>query len=252
MPDLDMLGNWANIGMVLITILSIVIAAYRNRRARPRRALACEFSRAKPLIYVSASEAAESDIEIRYKGQKTKNAFTVHARLKNIGVEEIRRSDIVEPVTFTFGVGTELLAKPHTIRTYPEDLKFTWNLPRTASGSKRNAVSLDFDLLNQDEELLIEFICIGPRAEPKVGARIVGISTIQLVDLDDLMKQRSSMRYISLVIILGLGTLTAAIILNIPILCQGLVAGFVLAGVVGFLLNNLRMAQVKRNASKRD
>jgi hypothetical protein len=175
---------WQFIGAAL-ALIAILISVWLYRRNRQRKALACEFDPVVSPIEIKAGTALEGDIEIRYKGQEVGNLFLVRARLKNTGSLPIRESDVVQPVTFIFGAGTELLREPQVVHRKPENLQIAWHWPEQDPDTKRNAVELGLELLNPGEELTAQFVCTGEGRTPTVTARIEGITEIELLDPEE-------------------------------------------------------------------
>jgi hypothetical protein len=206
MPNLSMWASWAQIVSLPIALVAVLVSIWLYRRGRQRRALACEFGTIVSPIEIRAGEALRGELEIRYKGQNVENLFLVRAKLKNIGTLPIRKSHVIEPVTFAFETGVELLREPEPVHKKPENLKIDWDFGEVGSTSKPNRVSLTFDLLNPGDELAAEFTCTGKSTFPKVAARIEGIEEIELLEPG---KQVSLSQAVSLATI---GSLTLAIL----------------------------------------
>jgi hypothetical protein len=185
MPNLSTLASWAQIISLLTAIVAILVSVWLYRRSRQRRALACEFDPIVSPIEIRAGEALKGDIEIHYRGQAVKNLFLVRAKLKNVGNVPIRKADVVEPVTFTFGPDVELLRQPQILDKKPENLKVDWDFGETTPSVKPNAVNLKFDLLNPEDELTMEFTCSGNGRVPKVSGRIEGMTEVVPLDPEE-------------------------------------------------------------------
>jgi hypothetical protein len=182
MPHLNTLAAWAQIIAIPIAIIAILISLWSYRRTRRRKALSCGFYPIRSPIEIKAGSALEGDVEIQYRGQSIQNLFLVRARLRNTGNMPIVSSDVVEPVTFTFDPGVEILREPQVLDKRPENLELDWHFPEIGQASRPRAVSLDFDLLNQGDEFVAEVTCTGNSTLPKVTARIQGITEIGLFD----------------------------------------------------------------------
>jgi len=185
MPNLSSLANWAQIISLPVAIIAILVSVWLYRRSRQRRALACEFDPIVSPIEIQAGEALKGDIEIHYRGQAVKNLFLVRAKLKNVGNVPIRKADVVESVTFTFGPDVELLRQPQILDKKPENLKVEWDFGETTPPVRPNAVNLKFDLLNPEDELTMEFTCSGNGRVPKVSGRIEGMKEVVLLDPEE-------------------------------------------------------------------
>lgn len=182
MPNLNLWASWAQIMSLPVAVIAVLVSVRLYRRGRQRRALACEFGSIVSPIEIRAGEALRGELEIRYKGQNVENLFIVRAKLKNIGNLPIRKSHVIEPVTFAFETSVELLREPEPVHKKPENLKIDWDFGEVDSTSKPNTVSLAFDLLNPGDELTAEFTCTGKSTFPKVVARIEGIEEIELLE----------------------------------------------------------------------
>ena len=194
MPDLGVLADWAQIVSVLLASIALLVSVVMYRRGRQRRALLCEFDSIVYPVEIEAGTALAGDLEIHYRGEPVRNLFVVRATLENNGNAPIRKSHVLEPVTFVFPPGTDLLCEPKVVAKKPSNLKISWNLSKTGSDSRPSAAILDFDLLMQHEVVITEFTCTGTSTWPQVTARIEGIPEIKVVDpeMSALMKKISS------------------------------------------------------------
>lgn len=250
MPNLSELANWADVIAVVIALIGLLGLVWQERRFRERRALTCTFFPiAAPIHIRDTGMPLKRDIEIRYKGRDIQNLFIMQAKIKNTGNTPIRKSHIVRPLTFTFDPEAELLDQPRIVHTSPPDLEVGWVIREVGQDSKPNAVNLDFELLNQQDELLVEFVWVGQPIEPRISARIEGVRQIELLDPEELSAYRriTWFSYLLLfLLMLGLGWLIITILFNPSDFVIGLFAGFVLAGVVGIILNQIRVQRLRR------
>lgn len=180
--DLNSLANLAQISSIPLAIIAILVSIWSFRRNRQRRALTCELNPIESPVEIKGGKALEGEIEILYRDKKVQNLFIIQARLLNSGTLPIRRGDTVIPVTFSFDRGVQLLREPETINRLPSDLNIDWKTGSDDDPSVVNVASLDFDLLNPNDELTVEFVCTGLIKMPHVSGRIEGIRTIELMD----------------------------------------------------------------------
>jgi hypothetical protein len=185
---LDIWNFLGNLAQILALPLAIIVVVWQVRKGRQRRAISCAFFVAWP-IEIRAGEALKGDIEIRYRGKAVENLFIVLTRLKNTGNLPIRKSDVVEPITFSFAEDAEFIHQPNIANSKPWNLNVDWGYDVTGSPPVVRSISLIPDLLNADDEMDIEFLCTGKGQIPIVSARIEGLSKIDVIDLDDLPPQ---------------------------------------------------------------
>jgi hypothetical protein len=182
---LTLLASWAQIITLPLTIIGIAVAAWLTiwvyRRGQQKRAITCTIEDVLSPIAIEAGEALGGVIEIRYKGEPVENLFVVRANLKNSGNVAIRKSDVVEPIRFTFAEDAELIRQPVVLNRIPKELKIDWQIPMVGNPPGVNSASLLLDLLNPREEMTVEFVCTGRIQMPKVEARIEGISKIDVI-----------------------------------------------------------------------
>lgn len=194
MPNLKQVADWAEIiGLIGIplTIFGFWLA-YRSRRIHR---LICEFDPVTSPLEIKAGEALEGEIEIRYKGQPVESIFIVNAKLENAGNESIRESEVVKPVTFSFGTNAKLIRQPKILHRKPPNLGARWtatgessatNVVQLATGPFRaDQAVLSFDLLNPGDHLTTEFLCTGEPGFPEPTARIEGIREIEVRATDE-------------------------------------------------------------------
>ena len=172
---------WQSIGAI-VSVAALLTSIWLYRRSRQKRALACEFGPVEFPIEIEADDVLRRDIEVHYKGRVVDNLFLVQCLLTNTGNLPIRRAQVVEPVTFTFGSGVELLGEPQILRKSPRNLEVDWELRRSDPDAGISTAALIFDLLNPGDELTMKFTCAGKNPEPEVTARIEGLAEIETVD----------------------------------------------------------------------
>lgn len=180
------LANWAQIVSVPLAIIGIVLSIWLYRRGRQRRAISCVFDPLISPVEIKAGDALRGEIEIRYRGQPVDNLFMARATLRNTGNLPIRKTDIVEPLTFRFGPEAELVRQPHIANRKPDNLEATWQLPAAEPPAEVTTAQLQFELLNPGEELTIEFLCTGESRAPGLTARIEGVTQIDIVDSQEM------------------------------------------------------------------
>lgn len=181
MEILNLLANWAQILALPLTIIVAAITVWYTRRGQQKRAISCTFDSVASPVEVKAGEALKGDIEIRYKGKPVENLFVVRAHLRNTGNSSIRKSDVLEPIKFTFAENAELIRQPIVVDRIPKELNFDWQFGMIGNPPRVNSTSLIFDLLNPRDELTVEFICTGKSEIPKLTARIEGVSQVDTI-----------------------------------------------------------------------
>jgi hypothetical protein len=182
--SIDALANWANIIAALLAVLAIIVGIWLSRRSTQKKSLSCSIDPLLSPIEIKTGDTLKGDIEVRYKGHAIDNLFVMRVRIKNTGTLPIRKSEVVEPLTFVFGPDSELLRLPLDVDRKPDNLKLRWTFGKVKTSRPDSAV-LDFDLLNQGEEFTIEFVFTGKYAIPKIMARIEGLSEIELLDPEE-------------------------------------------------------------------
>lgn len=174
---LSTIADWAQI---IGIPLAIILAIWSYKRSQQKRELTCIFDEITSPIVIKAGDALKGDIELRYRGQPIKNLFVIRITVRNTGNLEISKANILEPITFSFPQTVELVKRPIIVEAYPESLRVNWSFDRSLETSKVHMATMDFDLLNSDEELTVEFVCTGEEpSEPQVMARIKGLSIIK-------------------------------------------------------------------------
>jgi hypothetical protein len=248
--DLSFLANLANIVAVLVAIIGIVVMVWQSGRAITKRRLGYEFYPISSPTLIGASRTVESDLEIRYKGRVIETLFILQVRLKNTGNLAIRGEHVSRPITFTFDADAELLAQPRIVDTSPPGLKIGLKSPKRGSGSIPKAVSIDFDLLNEGDQFLIEFVWTGPRIEPKISGHIESC-TIEPIDASKPTgRVFSTMAAAFFLLVFGLGTLCATVNpFGVEDIYRGVSAGFVLASLLG-LASNTVVSQLRKYSNR--
>jgi hypothetical protein len=220
MQNLYQAAAWAQVISLFVAVIALVVPVSLYYLTKRRKALGVQ---CHPIVFpieVKAGEALKGDIGITYRGQTIQNLFLVQATLKNIGNQAIPRSDVVEPVRFAFGPGTELLREPQVVHRQPENLQIGWSWSAEEADTKPNAVELTFDLLNQEDELTAEFICTGKGTIPKVTARIRDVRKIEVIDRERMRLRKEWMAELWKVTLLIVGISICILLLSRLILAQ--------------------------------
>ena len=184
---LQSLAAWAQIISLPVAVIGVLVSVWLYHRGKPRRALSCEVDRFITLVEVKASSDWKDEIQVLYKGQQVRDLFGTCPRLKNTGNTAIRREDVLEPITFTFAEGTQLLSEPEVLWDLPGKLTIIWKLEKTGPAP---SASMEFDLLNPGDDLGVIFLCSGTKKPPKVEARIEGVRQIGTVSGEKLRGRR--------------------------------------------------------------
>lgn len=192
------LADWAQIVSVPLAIVGIVLSIWLYRRGRQRRAISCVFDPLTSPVEIKAGDALRGEIKILYRGQPVSNLFMIRATIKNTGNLPIRKTDVVEPLTFMFRPSAELVRQPQTVNTKPDNIQATWSVLETETPARVTIAQLEFDLLNPGEELTAEFLCTGESSVPKLTARIEGITQIDVADSQE-MRWRKEIRSAAIV-----------------------------------------------------
>lgn len=239
MPPLSDLAAWAQIVSLPVAIIAVGFSFWLYRRGKLRRDLGCDISPVSSPIVIDASEEFSRDLEIRYQGKDVTNLFTAQSRLKVTGNLPIRKSHVVEPVTFCFGPKAHLLGK-RIVNQFPNEFEVKLVFTQPDPNYRRNSVYLDFELLNEGDELWIEFVWIGDETKPKVNARIEGVGEITSI------RERSFFRPSSLVFLFGvLAFLSLSSIVWLPgdektrYYILGVFFGVATTAILSFILNQL-------------
>lgn len=211
MDILNQLAIWAQIISLPIAIIAILVTVRFFYKGKQKKAISCVFDQIEFPIEIKAGEALDGEIEIRYKGKPVKNIFLVRVKIKNTGNLPIRRSDVIEPLTFTFEPDVVILREPRIIEQNPQNLKATWEPNRSNTTSKE--IGFMFDLLNPNDEVSAEFICAGNPQLPKATARIEGVGNIDSSDPEEKVLKRAVTDGLEVPIIFGV-TIVGSIISN--------------------------------------
>lgn len=252
MINLSTLANWAQMISIPVAIVAIAASIWIYRRSQRTRSLTCIFDPVSSLLEVRAGNALEGEIEIRYNKQAVENLFIVRASLKNTGNEAIRKSDVVEPVAFVFSPDAKLLREPQIIGKKPNNLSVDWKLHRTGRPPRTNAASFNFELLNPNDELMVEFLCTGQSSIPEVTARIEGIARLEVIDpgevrlRKELAKLWSAPGILMLILLIGFNWIILQMVIQIWQEVPGWLAfvfgPFILIAMIMLWINVLRPA----------
>ncbi len=229
---LDFLSTIAQILGFPLAIASILVSIWIYQKSKQRRELSCTIDPIISPIEIKAGDALKGEIEIRYKGAVVQNLFVVRVLLKNTGNTPIRKVDVFEPVTFSFGKDTEFLREPRIITEVPTNLNSKWNTRTSKESVNPNVAYLEFDLLNPGWETSAEFLCSGKSSLPSITAKIEGILNIGQVDYEEqkikrTLKDNMVLSLLTTLILSGLLPILMSIFnksIDYPLLFWGLLA----------------------------
>jgi hypothetical protein len=181
METLNLLASWAQILSLPIAVIAVLVSVWLYYKSKQRRAIACVFDQIESPIEIKAGKALDGAIEILYKGKSVKNIFLVRFKIKNIGNLPIRKSDVINPLTFTFGPNVVILREPRVIEQRPSNLIIKWAVKKI----DKKEINFLFDLLNPGDEVSAEFLCAGDAKLPNIAARIEGVGNIDALDPEE-------------------------------------------------------------------
>jgi len=223
---------WQFVGAV-IALLGIVVGIVLQYRFRPRKALQYQI-RSLPLVVYQ--KIVKDRIQVLLDGAPVSDAGLVTVTLTNTGNVSILPSDFVEPVTLTFDDASEVL-----------QAEVTGSSPSNLGGTLTNdskTVVLNPVLLNSGDYLSLSVLAKPLGAQPRIDARIVGVSRVSGLG--------TGVPFFGMAI--ALGGLVFLILFSILALALRsghlgmLVAGFLLAGVYGYMLQQLYLRYARRTA----
>jgi hypothetical protein len=184
--DLNTIGVWIGVGIaIFFGVVSFVIAL----RGRQKRELFCFFDAIEAPIEIKADDALKGDIKIYYEGQAVDNLFIVRANIVNKGTQSIRKSDVFEPLKFSFGHDVELLREPHVVKSVPNNLRLSNATESAMPGYPPSAAVVEFDLLNSKEEFTVEMLCTGRSQRPTPTCRVDGLSSIKTTTKEEFQRR---------------------------------------------------------------
>ena len=174
---------------VALTVTSILVAVWIYARSRQYRSISCIYDPLVSPVEISAADAIKGDLEIRYRKKPVKNIFIARMKLKNSGTLPIRDTNIVDPISFTFPGKTRFLSTPTVIDEKPSSLGILCVPAALSASGYSNKATVQFALLNPEDEFTLEFICTGVNRYPEVSGHIEGVKEIKIVDPDALYKR---------------------------------------------------------------
>jgi hypothetical protein len=184
----------------IIGIAAIVFTLFVYRWQKVRKVLSYNVITNQSLLTVH--EEAKGEIKILYNGNEIKNPRMMIISVKNTGNTPVREEDYVEPLSFVFSSGVEMLAV-EMIDRKPEYLKIVYKNPNS---SQKNILELAKLLLNAKDQFTIKFILANAplSSNCEMRARIVGCSIQQAFSPGGSPSWKSQ-NIIFLVFMLGIG-----------------------------------------------
>lgn len=220
---------WQFVGAVG-TLAAIVVAIVLDYRFRPRKALEYQ-TRVIPLVV--RHKVLKDRIQVLLDGVPVHDAELVTITLINTGNVAIIPADFVEPVTIRFSETSEVL-QAEVSDTFPPNLG-----GRLDSHSK--AVVLNPVLLNSGDHLSVSVFVKSLDAPPDVDGRIVGVAYIsELQTRVPLLTGAIAIGGFIFLVLLSI----LALVLRSAYLGM-FVAGFLMAGMYGYVLQQLYLRYVQ-------
>ena len=145
-------------------------------RSKPRKQLQIIVEATIPLVDINPE--ASDDITILYKNQPVDNVILLQIRLENTGNQPIVPDDYIEPVTFSFGPGSEIADLSIT------DMNPT-NIGLVISKTSQYQAELAPVLLNPGDVAMVRFALLAEKIDSviedfQIDGRIVGVREVEL------------------------------------------------------------------------
>ena len=234
---LNIVGDsWITMLLASIAIIvAIVVPLILYLLSKQKKKLICKLFPSLSLVDVQTQ--VKDRIKIYYNEKLVEDLSMTIIKVRNNGNQPIREKDIVKPLEISFSENLTVVDYS-VINTEPEDI--TVNLE---SNTENNLIRCSFDLLNPNDELLLQFFCLGGNKEPpNINARIEGIEQIDMETIGFFPERKYRVVKFTTIytIIIGFGVIIFSwlnyfmtVDLSIPIAVLGTVFGFYLI-LIGF------------------
>lgn len=155
----------------IIGLISVLITVGVYFSTKKGKDLYCEIH---PSISLDFERKFGEKIKVLYEDRPTNNVSMRQITLRNTGKGPIKRADIERPISFKFDEDTKLV-KWEVINAKPDDIE-----TKIDYDSKENKVELEFDLLNEGDEITLQFTSLGDKIKtPKISSGIAGVKEIR-------------------------------------------------------------------------
>lgn len=177
------LGDW---GQIAIATVALLAAIFYGKRQIDKRRFVYQI-KSTPIIKIDG--VSHEDIEIRFKGIPVQQLTLYSVSVFNLGNRPILREDWDETLRIRFGSSIKIV-DARLAASFPKNLK-----PPFVIKAENNDKEIHFEpfLINAREGFRAEIIIAGEQ-DPILHTRIVGISQIEQLDIQD---QRSRLDHLS-------------------------------------------------------
>lgn len=226
MNDLSTWASWAQIISLPVAVIAVLLSLWSVRYSRRKK----ELSYSHPIILdlVDPPAGYSGRMQLLFDGAPVEDVSLVEVDLHNSGTVEIGPSDFVEPVTLKFGAEAEVL-EARVVSAVPADLEACVQI-------HGETVILHPLLLNPKD--LLRLRVIGTRIkELQVNGRVTGVP--QIIEKHPKVPGPTASEYLLLAVLLTALTVIALIVQS------AFLWGFIVAGIVGFLFQQIRLTTAR-------
>lgn len=144
---------------------------------KSRRTTALAVIKSQNLSVISISEEIREEVKIYFAEVPVKDLCKIQIILKNSGTLPIKYDDVIEPITFSIPKEASFL-KWYVSEREPQELQIG------LTPTKNNKIVCKFKLLNQGDEVTINFLCKNnEKGDLETKGRIKGVKEIKQLDM---------------------------------------------------------------------
>lgn len=214
--------------LVILALITILQSVFYRKKKKLQFLLGPSFS------LVNIKQSFKEKIKVFYENVPSDDLSSIQVTIRNSGNIPISKEDIVVPIKLNFDEKIKIIDWKK-ISTQPKGLIVNVNK------SNDNEVNCDFELLNQNHEIKLQFVCVGGEIKfPEINATMVKGTHIDIIPYEIYLEEKNvykKMKYSIFNSFLGFAMIWLSSLIENPyIILFSLVIGLVLVVFSGISL----------------
>lgn len=214
--------------LVILALITILQSIFYQKKKKLQFLLGPSFS------LVNIKQSFKEKIKVLYENVPYDDLSSIQVTIRNSGNIPISKEDIIVPIKLNFDEKIRIIDFKK-ISTKPKGLIFDINK------SNDNEVICNFELLNQNYEITLQFVCVGDEIKyPEINATMIKGTYVDIVPYEKYLEEKNdfkNMKYLIFTSFLGVAIIwLSSLIQNPYIILFSLVIGLTLGIFSGFSL----------------
>jgi len=193
--------------LVILALIAILQSIYYRKKKKLQFLLGPSFS------LVNIKQSFKEKIKVLYENVPYDDLSSIQVTIRNSGNMPISKEDIIVPIKLNFDEKIKIIDWKK-ISTQPTELIFMINK------SNDNEVECNFELLNQNYEIKLQFVCVGGEIKyPEINATMVKGTHVDIIQYEKYFEEKNvykNMKYLIFTSFLGFAIVWLSTLMKNP------------------------------------